>query len=197
MPEIKPAFLKNIKRTRAPRFGQRTIKMLRADCDECQTADAPRDWMKSCTHDPYVSVREKRTQVPIYSEPHEDGTVTVEGVEERVAFEPWPNFVQVTLSNNINSGEGVERGRNKGYIMPEELRSPAFPHGIAAMCQFRNCFWQHDLKEYRDGTFCRADEARIVSQFFTNRDKTGSMRYGAVEVMHPAKMADHAARVAI
>lgn len=193
----KPAFLKGIKRTRVARYGHRRIKMLRPDCEICDTADAPWGWWLTCEHDPYVGVREKRIQVPIYSEPLEDGSVVVERMEERVSWEPFPNRAQVSLANHINSGEGMERARAKGYIMPEDLRSPAYPNGIAPMCQFQNCFWQHDLREYRDGVFCREDEARVVALFYTNRDKTGSMRYGAVEVMHPAKMAEHLAKVKI
>lgn len=196
-PERKPAFLKNIKRTRVARFGHKRVKMLQPRCDECQTAEAPRDWYLACDHDPFVSVREMRREVPIYTEPDENGEVMIDRVEEKISFIPWPNLVQVSVWNTINSGEGIERAKARGYIFPEDLRSPAFPSGVAPMCEFQGCFWQHDLKGFRDGVFCREDEARVIAQFFTNRDKSGSMRYGAVEVMHPALMAEGRAKVNI
>jgi hypothetical protein len=197
MTENKPAFIKGLKRTRVARFGHRRIKMLRPECDECNTPFAPPQWWKDCEHDPYIGVREKRTQVPVYSEPLEDGSVVVERMEERVSWEPFPNITAVSLANHINSGEGVERARAKGRILPEELRSPAYPNGIAPMCQFANCRWQHDLKEYRDGTFCTPEEAKVVSMFYTNRDSTGSMRYGAVEIQHMGKAAEQREKVQI
>jgi hypothetical protein len=196
-PVGKPAFLKGVKRTRASRFGHRRIKMLRPSCDQCSGPMAPRDWYLTCEHDPYVGVREIRRQVPTYSEPDENGERTVLGMEEKVSWEPFPNRAAVSLANNINSGEGMERARRKGYIMPEELRSPAFPNGIAPFCQFHNCWWQHGLQQYNDGVFCNRDEAVIVAQYATNRDATGSLRYGAVEAMHPGKIQAHRERVVV
>lgn len=197
--KAKPAFLKGMRRARAPRFGQRRVKMLRPICrDGCQEGPNPaHDWYLSCPHDPYVGKREKRTQVPIYSEPLEDGSVVLERMEERISWEAWPNFVQVTLTMMVNSGQGVEMGRAKGFILPSELRSPVYPAGLAPFCQFRNCFWQHGLTEYKVGVFCQELEARRVAQSETLNDKNGSQRYGAIEVLHSARMAEQLEKVAI
>jgi hypothetical protein len=124
-------------------------------------------------------------------------SVTVERMEEQVTFEVWPHLAQVSTSNNINSGEGIQRAKEKGYIFPEDLRAIAYPNGIAPMCEFGNCFWQHDRRQYRDGVFCQEYEARIVSMWFTNKDSEGSMRTAAVEVLNSSRQMEHLARVAI
>lgn len=199
----KPAFLKGVRRARAVRFGQRRIKMLRPICSNkektgCQDgAEVPRDWYLSCPHDPYVGRKQHMVEVPIYSEPAEDGTVTLEEVQQRLKWEVWPNFVQPVLSVMVNSGRGVEKGRAKGYIMPEELRSPAFPNGIAPFCQFRNCFWQHGLTEYKSGIYCSEMEAKRVALNGHANDDKNSPAYGAIEVMHQGKMDAQMDRVVV
>ena len=186
-PALRPARLKGARRARNLRMGHRSVKMLRPICrDGCQDgAEVPWDWYASCPHDPYVGKREKRTQVPLYSEPHEDGSVTIQGMEERASWEPFPNFAEITVSTRVNSGQGVEKARRKGFILPEELRSPLYPRGLAPMCQFRGCQWQEGLREYRYGTFCRELEARLVA--FDESDSQGDPLYGAMEVMREGK----------
>ena len=186
-PALKPAKLKNVRRATNTRNGIRNVKMLRPICrDGCQDgAEVPRDWYDSCEHDPYVGKREKRTQVPLYSEPHEDGSVTIQGMEERASWEPFPNFAEITVSTRVNSGLGVDKARRKGFILPEELRSPIFPHGIAPMCQFKGCYWQEGLRDYRFGTFCREIEARVIG--FDESDSDGNPLFGALEVWNEGK----------
>jgi hypothetical protein len=72
-----------------------------------------------------------------------------------------PNWTQITVGRGVNRGEGVERARAKGYIFPEDLRSPIWPDGIKPRCQFRDCFGE-DLQSYTTGTFCREIEAKMV-----------------------------------
>ena len=150
-------------RSRNPRFGQRRIKMLRPICSNgCEGLTA--DWYATCPHDPYIGVGEKRVTTPVYSEPREDGSVIVEKMEERVTFEIRPNWAEVTVSMKVNAGQGVERARRKGFILPTELNSPAYPNGIARLCEFRGCYWQHDLLDTRFGVFCKEIEAKRVAQ---------------------------------
>ncbi len=186
-PALRPAKLKDVRRARNLRNGHRRVKMLRPICDEgCQAgAEVAWDWYTSCPHDPYVGKRQKITQVPVYSEPHEDGSVTIQGVEDHVSWSPYPHFAEVSVSTRVNSGQGVERARRKGWIAPEELRSPLYPRGIAPMCEFKGCQWQEGLVTYRFGVFCREMEAKLVG--FDEHDSQGNPLFGALEVMHQAK----------
>ena len=191
------AKLKGVRRARNLRVGLRAVTMLRPICkDGCQDgAEVAPDWYLECEHDPYIGKREKRTQVPIYSEPLEDGSVVLERVEERVSWDAWPNFCEAMVTLAANSGMGVEKARAKGWILPEELKSPLYPNGLAPMCQFRSCQWQEGLKEYRWGTFCREIEARLVGQNAV--DPQGNLIYGAKEIMHSGKRQAHLEGVAI
>lgn len=192
--EGKPVFLQGMPRSRNPRFGQRRVKMLRAICREgCDALSA--DWWTSCNHDPYVGVGERRLKTPVYSEPREDGSVVVEGMEETVSWVPRPNWIEVTVSMKVNSGRGVERQRLRGAILPEELRSPAFPFGIARMCEFRGCYWQHGLMDTRYGVFCKEIEAKRVAQ--DQSDGDGNPLYGATEILHGARMREQLDRIVI
>lgn len=183
-----PAKLKGLRRARNLRVGLRAITMLRAICDQgCQDGDdVPHDWYLECPHDPYIGVREKRVQVPIYSDEQEDGSRVLERMEERVTWEPWPNFVDVIHDLRVNSGNSVERGRRRGWILPEELRNELYPNGIAPMCQFKGCRWQDGLKKYRYGTFCREMEARLVTSKECD-PATGNLIHGAMEVHQEGK----------
>jgi hypothetical protein len=164
-----PAKLPQLRRARQLTYGQRNIKMLRPICDTCTSgANVPRDWYLTCQHDPYVGVREARRQVPIY-EDAESGEKVVTGVEERVSFAPWPNWTEATVSKRVNSGAGEDKARAKGFIRPTELRSEAWPDGIAECCEFRGCYWQEGLKETRFGKFCRTLEAKLVGFDETGR----------------------------
>jgi hypothetical protein len=192
-----PTKLKGLRRARNLRVGLRCITMLRPICREgCQDgAEVARDWYTDCPHDPYVGKKQNIEQVPIYSEPLEDGSVTLLRMEDRIKWEAWPHFVEVAVNIQVNSGQGIERGRLKGYILPEELRSPLYPQGIAPMCEFRSCRWQAGLRQYRWGTFCREIEARMVGASAT--DTAGNLIYGAREVMHEGKKQAHLEKVAI
>ena len=193
-----PAKLKGLRRARNLRVGLRAITMLRPICrDGCQDgADVAPDWYLECPHDPYIGIREKRTQVPIYSKPLEDGSRVLERMEERVTWETWPNFSEAMLTMRVNSGKGVERARRRGWILPEEVRSPAYPNGIAPMCQFRSCQWQEGLRNYKWGTFCREIEARMVGLVAVD-DATGDLIYGVQEVHNMAKRQGQIERVAV
>lgn len=192
-----PAFLKGLRRAGNLRVGLRCVTMLRPICtDGCQDGqEVPRDWFLTCPHDPYVGKKQHINQVPIYSDPLPDGSVTLERMEDRISWETWPHLVEVAVNPQVNSGQGVERGRRKGYILPEELRSPFYPNGIAPMCQFRACRWQHGLREYKWGTFCREIEARMIGASAT--DAAGQLIYGAREVLHEGKRRAGLERVAV
>jgi hypothetical protein len=192
-----PAKLKGLRRAGNLRVGLRCITMVRPICiDGCQDGvDVPLDWYLECPHDPYVGKKQSINQVPIYSEPLEDGSVTLVEMQDRISWETWPHFVEVALDIQVNSGRGVERSRRKGRILPEELRSPVYPNGIAPMCQFRGCRWQHGLKEYKWGVFCREIEARAIGA--VARDSEGKLVYGAREVLHEGKRQAHLERVTV
>lgn len=142
----------------------RSIKMVRPRCQTCQRAPGQViDWWKTCTHNPYIGLREVHTPEPIYSEPDSQGRRTVLGVEDKVYWEAIPNLKSVDLNIRTNSGEGVERARRKGCILPEELRTPEFPNGIAQMCQYRGCE-SHDIRFHTAyGDYCREIEAKLVA----------------------------------
>jgi hypothetical protein len=193
-PDGKPAFLQGLPRSRNPRLGQRRVKMLRPICRE-GCAGLSVDWWRTCPHDPYIGVGERRLKTPVYSEPREDGTVIVEGMEETVSWQPRPNWLEVTVSMKVNSGNGVARQRAKGAILVTELRSPAFPRGIAAMCEFRGCYWQHGLLNTRYGSFCKEIEAKRVAQ--DQSDGDGNPLYGATEILHGARMREQLDRIVI
>jgi hypothetical protein len=175
-----PAKLKGLRRARNLRVGLRGITMLRPQCKDCKGPDAPVDWYLYCPHDPYIGVREKRVEVPLYSDIQSDGARIVEGMEERVTWEVWPNFAEAVVDMRVNSGNGVEKARRKGWIMLDEVRSEAFPNGIAPMCQFRSCRWQEGLVTYKNGVYCREYEARMVGSRDT--DGNGNLLYGAMPI---------------
>jgi len=51
-----------------------------------------------------------------------------------------------------------------------------FPNGIAHCCEFRECFQQKGLVDYRTGTFCRKEEAQLVA--FSEDEGLGSLEVG-------------------
>lgn len=159
------AKLKGVRRARNLRHGQRGVTMLRPICDVCQSGhNVAWNWYETCPHDPYVGIRTESRSVPIYRDADDgSGEKIVERMEERSRIYPWPNFANVTVSTRVNSGQGVAKAKNKGFILLHELTgSEAFPDGIAPMCEYRDCQWQEDLKVYKWGTFCREQEARMV-----------------------------------
>ena len=168
----KPAIL-NMRRATSVRYGQRSLKMLRPVCRVCQAGDnVPGDWFKSCTHDPYMAVGETKVPVTVYEDIVDEkgeptGTRTIIGVEHTVEFKSVPNWVETTLSTRVNSGKGLGMAEAKGFIQPFDLRTPAYPDGIAPVCQFRECYAQRTpegkpLLRTRWGDYCREVEARMV-----------------------------------
>lgn len=145
-------------------LGHRAVTMLRPICKVCapNTAVAPPRWYDACPHQPYVGERGETTTVNTYENDDEGGRV-VTGAETKTVLRPWPNLVKIPLIQRISSGRGPEYKRVfDGFIAPEELRCEAYPEGIAPMCEFRECFWQEDLKEYSTGRFCQEAEAVIA-----------------------------------
>jgi len=169
----KPAIL-HMRRANSVRIGQRSLKMLRPVCAICTAGDnVPRDWYRSCTHDPYLAVAETRVPVTVYEDiVDEKGELTgakkVVGIEQTAEFRVVPNWVEITLGTRVNSGRGLEMAQAKGFIQPEDLRTPAYPDGIAPVCQFRECYAQDTpenkkLLRTRWGDFCRGVEAKMVA----------------------------------
>lgn len=182
----KPAIL-HMRRATGVRFGQRSLKMLRPVCRVCQAGDnVPRDWYKICTHDPYLAVAETRVPVTVYEDIVDEkgeptGAKKVVGIEQTAEFRVVPNWVEITLGLRVNSGKGLEMAQAKGFIQPWELRTPAFPDGIAPVCQFRECYAQDTpegkkLLRTRYGDFCRELEARLVG--FDEREGVGVLEVG-------------------
>lgn len=149
----------------------REIKMLRPICKPCEDAVGgavylAAGWQENCDHDPYVSVVERKVSRPVYedildAEGNPTGQKRITGTETISTFEAAPNWVSVTHAGGMNKGRGVDRALRRGYIYPQQLRSPAFPNGIKMRCMFRECF-NDNLKQYRNGWFCREIEAKLV-----------------------------------
>lgn len=169
----KPAVIPSWRRGTRLGVGQRTIKMLRPICAICQGEDnVPADWAQHCEHSPYVTTVATPRKKTLYEGDRDKdgkpvGPQKIVGTETIEEYEARPNVVEVALSRRVNQGQGVRRGvMYKGYIRPDELRSPEFPDGIAPACQYRGCKYQQDLKEYRSGVFCREIEAALVQGDF-------------------------------
>lgn len=145
------------------------IKMLRPVCRTCEEEVGGKKylaplWFEECPHDPYVSYAEKPVQQPVY-EPvdaeNPNGPKRIVKVDTIVTIEPKPNWTSVTHGGGVNSGRGMTRALWKGFIYPQQLRSPMFPNGIKRRCQFRDCYAE-DVKRYENGWFCREIEAKLV-----------------------------------
>ena len=148
----------------------REIKMLRPICKACEDQAGgvkylEPGWFLSCEHDPYVSVREVKTKIPQYKDVKADGELTGEKeVTGEKTVSKWvtkPNWVSITHASGMNKGKGVDRALRRGFIYPQQLRSPAFPEGIKMRCMFRECY-SEDIKQFKNGWFCREDEAKLV-----------------------------------
>lgn len=150
--------------------GLRDIKLLRPICHECapEVEKAGHGWWDRCPHDPYMGTRSRFiTDVDYIDEVDDAGKPTGNRIvgksTTREVQYPWPNFVGVAKGRRYNNGHGPEDKQTwYGYITPDQLRSPAYPDGIAPVCDFRNCYWQEGLKTYDSGTFCRELEAVLV-----------------------------------
>lgn len=149
----------------------REIKMLRPICKPCEDAAggvkylAP-GWFLTCEHDSYVSVAEVKTAMPQYEDITDaDGQPTGEkevvGTKTVSKWVTKPNWVSITHAGGMNKGRGVDRALRRGFIYPQQLRSPAYPEGIKMRCMFRECY-SEDIKLYKNGWFCREVEAKLV-----------------------------------
>lgn len=173
----------------------REIKMLRPICDICQRGEnVPRDWFAACTHDPYVSVVEVPEVTSVYEDVLDEageptGRKRLTGTETTIGYEPRPNWGSATDYKGVNSGRGIQRALRKGWVFPEDLRSPAFPNGIKPRCQFRECMAE-DLKQYRNGRFCRELEAKLVHV----AEKGAGNKSGAYEIGFNARSSEFQAK---
>lgn len=164
----RPVVLEGLPKEGPIRWGFREIKMLRPICDVCapNTAKAKKQWWLECPHDPYVGTRTFKSVEREYADEIDDktgeptGARIVSGTVERAVERPWPNLVQISHSTMHNMGSSVDKARTeKGYILPSELESEAYPNGIARFCEFRECFNQKGLKRYGETFVCREEEA--------------------------------------
>lgn len=146
--------------------GVRDIKLLRPICHICapEVEKAGWGWWDRCEHDPYVGEKGEFISVPVYEDdPEIPGARILVKRNERTVLRPFPNFVGVAKGRRYNNGRGPEdKSLWYGYIDPKDLRSPAYPNGIAPLCEYLNCFWQEGLKTYESGTFCQEREAILV-----------------------------------
>lgn len=147
----------------------REVKLLRPECVDCEKAAGGLRyldplWFENCPHDPYVSIAQVQTKVPIY-EPldpaNPSGPQRIVREEVQVTFVPKPNWTSATHASGVNKGRGVHKALWKGCIYPQQLRSPIFPEGIKMRCMFRDCY-SEDIKQYQSGWFCREYEAKMV-----------------------------------
>jgi len=148
----------------------RELKMLRPICATCEDAAGGAvylepGWYLTCEHDPYVSVAERKTERPVYEDEIEDdkptGRKRITGTETISEFVPTPNWVSVTHASGMNKGKGIDRALRRGFIYPQQLRSPAYPEGIKMRCMFRECY-REDIQQFKNGWFCREVEAKLV-----------------------------------
>lgn len=89
------------------------------------------------------------------------GRRRITGTETVSEWVATPNWVSITHAGGMNKGKGVDRALRRGFIYPQQLRSPSFPNGIKMRCMFRECY-RENLKQYRNGWFCREVEAKLV-----------------------------------
>ena len=144
----------------------REIKMLRPVCRTCEddvggAKFLPTGWWNDCTHDPYIAHAEVSREVPVY-ETDDEGVTRVIRTDTVVEIRSTPNWTSVTQAKGFNSGKGPQIALLKGFIYPQQLRSPEFPKGISRRCQFRECYEGEGLKKYNSGWFCREMEAKMV-----------------------------------
>lgn len=149
----------------------REIKLLRPICRTCADAVGGKvflqpGWWNDCTHDPYISYRSVQRKRPIYEEVRDDrgnptGTKKIVGEETFEEMEATPNWAQVAQDKGKDYGRKVNQALARGFIYPQQLRSPVWPNGIKRRCQFRDCFAE-DVKKYNSGWFCRPLEAKLV-----------------------------------
>lgn len=191
MPPKGPESFKGRRATRM-RPAPREIKMLRPICATCQQGEnVPPDWYNDCPHDPYVSTVEIPEKTNVYEDSEINGETrkVLVGTQTTVRYEPRPNWGSATDYKGVNSGRGVSKSLRKGWIFPEDLTSPAWPTGIKPRCMFRECMAE-DLKEYRNGRFCRELEAKLVAV----AEKGAGNKSGAYEIGFNARSQEFQAK---
>lgn len=134
-------------------------------CDICQAPGQWKpNWFETCTHDPYFSRQSITVPGEEIYEPilDENGAPTgrerfVSRAEDTRESRRMPNTRQmpVTARHATALGSLESVWRNKGRKRPEEV-------GIAPYCEMRDCWVNTDLIEYRSGTFCGEEHARLV-----------------------------------
>lgn len=149
----------------------REVKMLRPICKPCEQAVGGSQyleagWYETCPHDPYVSIVEKAIEQPVYEDVVDEqgeptGQKRVVRTEILKSFEPAPNWVSITDASGMNKGRGLDRALRRGFIFPQQLRSPAWPNGLKMRCMFRECY-SEDIHKFSNGWFCREKEAKLV-----------------------------------
>ena len=98
---------------------------------------------------------------PIY-EDLENGAKKLVGQDTILEMRPRPNWVAVSQAKAHDYGRGPVKALSRGFIYPQQLRSPLFPEGISRRCQFRDCYEGEGLRKYNSGWFCREVEAKLV-----------------------------------
>ena len=166
-----PAIIPEWRQVPAMGEAMHAITMLRPMCRICEHAEnRPADWWWKCPHDPYITMVKIPDPSQFEEIPGQPGKYR-ELKEKTFSFRPMPNAKEVAVSLRINSGNSVIRGRvRKGYIYPEDLRSPVYPGGVASACEYRMCRKQTGLVQYRTARlspvtsawFCRLLEAQLV-----------------------------------
>lgn len=144
----------------------REIKMLRPVCATCQRGkNYAWDWWKRCPHSPYVALAEVPVTQPVYEDvPGQPGKKKLVGTETIVEWVERPIHTQISALSRVSGTRNQVMRKHDvfGFIFPEELRTPTFPNGIKNPCEFRDCFNQVGVKQYRQGRFCRDIEAQLV-----------------------------------
>lgn len=155
--------------------GQRTIKMIEPHCpsyelndagvlvpasDNCQVVYNHPLWWKLCDHvedktDLYRRKTERIDTLPVIEE--KNGRRVIVAHEQVITETAEWNWTQVPFgSERVNSGRSIGDAQLGGAKHPSEL-------GLRDCCEYRNCFNQPDsLLVTPYGTFCKADEARLV-----------------------------------
>jgi hypothetical protein len=162
----------------------REVKMLRPICSTCQRnrKTVAIEWWKRCTHNPYCQSVEVEKVENVYEDEVVDekptGRKRLVRVDTFKAWEERPNWTQVSVNWRINAGHLVRRKLRGGFILPQDLRTPSYPAGIAPCCEYRDCFVQSGLVEYRWGWFCRKEEAQLVGHDARMEGGGGALEVG-------------------
>lgn len=156
--------------------GGREIKMLAPTCTtskmhalglpEDEACQHPQnigpEWWIACEakgHMPYMVPHTETTRKPKYDPPElgpAGGTQRLVGYEDEVTEVNWhPHLVQISQSERINSDMGPLLYRSVGYLLPQE-------RGLAAYCEYRDCWAQEPTFHTDWGSYCTRDQARMI-----------------------------------